>query len=133
MSSTTNFALPGLMPLDSPVADVTPPYVTLTPFRAEDSKWDGIEAIGPVTINGIAPEETALAAELVLRHELPGICPITLTTENGGVVIADAVSWYFYVPAQALHVIPGPWRWKFRVTTDSGTKTYYEGVLPVLA
>lgn len=120
----TEFAIPGLMPIDAPTFEVTPKFLELSPHSASNSLWVGIASIGPVTINEEPPPYPAsrVIMELVPQIESEIRC-IVLDSEEGGdgtINIVDAATWYFGVPAQALPAWPGLWAWKITVIDSRG-------------
>lgn len=134
----TDFAIPGLMPVTTPIYDETPPVFRLERHRALDSKWAGVERLGPVTFFNpgeapVVPSVSAASAILEFRPRLHEGCTAkTLKSEDDKIVINDAELWDFTVPPQELDLMPGIWDWKFIVTdTDGETYLAYTGTLLV--
>lgn len=135
----TDFALPGLMPIDSPKWDVTPPFIALSSHRASDSEWVGIETIGPVTINGETPVTAAarIVLEFIPLFRAERDCVI-FDTEEGADGIVEFESggealWHATVPNQPLPLTPGNWSWRIRFI-DTADKSWelYRGIISVL-
>lgn len=95
--------------------------------------WPGIPGIS-VTINGSPPiEELAFARIQFRKTAESNPAKETLDTENGGISIADPVTWQVVIPPQKLSLTPATWRWDYETTDAAGTvKTYVYGTLTVL-
>lgn len=118
-----NFAIPGLMEMQSPVSDALPPFVSLPPHSASTTNWDGIESIGPVTNDGssMAFAAASVVMEFARVHLTDDVTPEhTITSEGGGIVINDAAAWLFEVPPQPLPLTFGLWEWTIKITDTSG-------------
>ncbi len=133
----TEFSIPGLMPIDSPVTEVTPQFLSLEPHNHSDTDWIGISSIGPMTINGETP---AVAAERILMEFIPQLYPerecVVFDSEpdaDGTITIEDGETWQFAIPAQPLPLFPGLWDWVIRVVTEEDKSVQlYKGQILIL-
>jgi hypothetical protein len=128
----TEFAVPGLMPIDSPKFDVTPPFLAFESQSASDTLWEAVSSIGPITFNDYAPTFAAIRATLIFTPQFkPEHKCVIFDSDEGGdgtIAISDADIWYFEVPPQPLPLYPGLWRWKFTVTDTRGVSMkLYQG------
>ncbi len=120
-----DFAIPGLMPLDSPIDDVTPDHTWLEPHDAINSEWAGIPVLGPYLIDGIAPAYPAASAVMVFTADRLHCQDWALVIGSdpelpGDVSIMLPDQWEFSVPPQPLPLHPGNWDWFFIVTDSRG-------------
>jgi hypothetical protein len=129
-----DFAIPGLMPLGSPIDDVTPPYHVLEPHDLFNSLWAGIPELGPyLTSEGVAPAYPAVSARMVFTasSRRPSNVPrkyrdwvwvlgTDLETSDGEVQIMLPAEWVFRVPEQPLPLWHGNWDWVFIVEDSRG-------------
>jgi hypothetical protein len=107
----------------------------LDPTHQGDS-WEGIPAIGPVTVN---TEQPPAAAALVRMHfrrvNSTSSEGLDLSSETGGLVIMNAETWEFMVPEipyGEFTLTQGEWEADLEVTNVAGfRKTYAVFVLPV--
>lgn len=127
---SVNFAVPGLMPIDSEKYELLPVFLHLSPHRVSDTLWGGLSSIGPITDNGGPMAYPAASARMeftpVFDQEAT---PYTLSTEDETVLIeGDPAAWLFVVPPQPLVQDTGMWYWRFFVTDTNGTdKLIFEG------
>lgn len=133
-----NFAIPGLMDLSTPGSDAIQPWVPLANHDVNNTLWQGIPAVGPITINGSPIPVEAAAAVMKFSAGADGkvLAAFKCTTDpedgDGAVTLVDAAAWTFSVPAQALGLPVGLWYWWFVVTDANGNTTpAYRGTLVV--
>ena len=99
-------------------------------------KWQGIPAIGPVLINGVAP--TFPLSRLRMQFRKAGKLGMTLDSVPGEgiypIQISNAATWLAHIPVvQPLPLDAGDWEWdlEFYAGTDTAPLTLYKGVLSV--
>lgn len=150
----SDFALPGLMPQTSPLYEALPKRVPLSPHRASSSLWQGIDAIGPIEINNLAPDYPAQYVRMEFRPRLreqdepvvleSGLLVMLHTGEHvfsgeelaaldyNQIEILDPETWFFQIPPQPLSLAPGLWDWKILIEdTNNVRNVFYEGSLLV--
>ncbi len=128
----SEFAIPGLMPTTSPVAEVTPQYLQFESHDSSNTNWVGVESIGPILINDESP--TVEAARVILEF-VPQLYPdrecVVFDSEpdaDGLIVIEEPDTWEFVIPPQPLPLCPGLWDWRLRVVTvEDVSITLYNG------
>jgi len=126
-----NYAIPGLMPVTSPLSEGAPLHVNLPVYYKANELWDGIESIGPTTRDSDA---ATVKMEFALDSSFESMC-LTLASdgsETGTVTITDAETWLFAVPAQELPLDVGLWFWRIHVTGDDAvTWRAHQGTLVI--
>lgn len=137
MPSDYQFALPGLMALQTPISDTLTLVHSLDPHSVVNSLWQGIVTIGPIVTSDATPLPDAVSAELEFStdSDFEHIEYVLTTTPDGGqgnLTITDATTWLFEVPEQPLPLSPALWYWRFKVTDASEeTQRIYRGTLLV--
>ncbi len=134
----TEFAIPGMMPVSSPLYDTLPPRPVLSPYRLGNSLWGGISSIGPITRNGAPFPHPAVRVLLEFSSAAHGRrIQWVLDSDEGGdgsVTIVNAGTWAFQVPPQPLPLRQGNWDWSFKVVDSTGeTHNPYTGTISVIA
>jgi hypothetical protein len=129
-----NFAIPGLMELQTPVSNSIPQRLSLEPHNSQNTNWIGISEIGPFTRNGDPMPFPAARVIFTLYTRFGVKEPVWEIDSEAGAdglaVIEDAAAWFFNIPEQPLMLEPGLWEWDFAVTDSRGIKEkIYEGVL----
>jgi hypothetical protein len=132
----SEFTIPGLMPTNSPIIEITPQNLSLESHDSTNTNWIGIASIGPITINGERPAQ--IAARVVMEF-VPQLYPdrqiLIFDSEPGAdglIEIEEADSWEFVIPPQPLQASLGLWDWLFRVVTpDNASITLYRGQILV--
>jgi hypothetical protein len=120
--SDFNFAIPGLMELQSPESDRLRSYIRLAPHFIQNTNWPGIPSIEP----GDTPPSLNLAsARMVFGRSSPVIDPLfTLSTvpadDEGLVTIDNATTWRLHVPSQPLPLPVGNYHWEVHATDSVG-------------
>jgi hypothetical protein len=115
---------------------MTPITINLEPAVRGD-KWQGVAAIGPIIVNGVAPTLPLARIRMQFRKsENPGM---TFDTESGEGVhpiqILNAATWFAQIPeVQPLPLGAGDWAWdmEFWAEGDTAPLTFYKGILRVL-
>lgn len=112
-----------------------PVKVDLSPF-VEGDTWNGIQLIGPVTINGDPPAASLAVARLGFKRNYSDFQHAAMVSsqdgEGGPLEIIDADLWTMSVPAQQLPLLAGQYRWDLEtVDSDGEVKTYIGGVIEV--
>lgn len=110
--SDIQFAIPGLMEMQSPISDMLPLYFALESHSAANSLWRGIPTVGPITLGDAGPLPTATVAVLRFYRESPFYDrePALELTSPTAVVIGDATdAWVFDIPPQPLPLAVGKW------------------------
>ena len=134
---SSDYAIPGLMPLTSPVAETEAPLPSvLEPHSLAQTLWQGIESIGPYTINDLPPYFSAEKVTMTLINGNWPCVSYTLSSEpvegEGTITIHDSATWWFSIEAQALPLLPGIWEWKIFVTDFRGEiLPIFSGILPI--
>ena len=123
------------MDIQSPVSGSLRPVSSLAPHYLSGGPWQGIESIGPVTVNGSPMPSSAVSVTMEFSRTAD-FCEDsilkTLTSDDGEIIIQDAALWLFEVPDQPLVIAPGMWYWMVRVTAADGSVTViYVGSLIV--
>jgi hypothetical protein len=133
--NTPNYAIPGLMPVTSPLAELLPLLIRLETYYKANSPWPGIESIGPVLVNDEVPASPAalVVMEFAEDTDFQNIC-YTLASDasaDGTVTIdGDGSTWLFEVPDQDLPLHIGMWHWRLLITAvDESVLKIYGGTL----
>ena len=137
---TPNYAVPGLMPVTSPKADtsileVKPELLLETHVHGDD--WPGVVSIGPITVNGAVPANPVAWATMTFRRRVGCTPALILSSENGEIVLDDAVGWVMSIPAvQASDFVlnVGIWEWDIKAIEATSGELYrlYSGWLQVV-
>lgn len=131
--SDFNFTIPGLMAMQSPVSDSLPAVSALAPHHMANSPWQGIELIGPVTLNEEPMPSAAVSAVMEFCRTsdfYPDEVIELLTSADGHIVITDAAAWTFEIPDQPLELESGMWYWRVIVTAADDSKlVVYSGTI----
>lgn len=108
------------------------------PEHHQGDSWDGIPAIGPFTINGVAPASPLVGIRLYLVREGKGAPVIKLGTGEGvdaPIVIHNAATWFASVPRISYEVfnpVVGTYWGDLEFTAADGwRKSPYRVKLPV--
>lgn len=122
----TEFAIPGLMPINSPKFDVAPAFLELEPHSASATNWIGITSIGPITVNNEAPVYPASRVYMVFTPQYdPSSACVVFDSDVGadGIIqISSAETWFFEVPEQPLPLWPGLWKWEMHVVDSQDVR-----------
>lgn len=99
--------------------------VALLPFVRGDL-WDGIAQLGPVTYNDLPIPSPLARVDLHFRKAWDDKAPAyALSSQSaqgqGTITIVNATTWFCTVPAQALPLRPGVWKWDVQYTAQDGT------------
>ena len=119
--------------MQTPMSDALPTILHLEPYSLANSHWDGIESIGPITLNGEQMASDAVRAWLEFSPYSDGSCPTYIIDSNvvvgrGLVGIDSAPLWMFSVAPQRILLTQGLWYWSFKVTdTEDITHSVYAG------
>lgn len=121
----TKFAIPGLMEMQSPVSDALDKPEVLEPHDRNNTNWIGIASIGPMTINDESPPYPAaiVTMEFWQPYSNERLLFSSEPDGDGIIVIEDANTWEFAIPAQPLDPTPGLWNWEIKVTNSQDNVT----------
>lgn len=114
-----------------------PKRITLPPIVVNDT-WNGIQLIGPITINSEPPAAALVSAKMSFRRAYTDISPVfTLVSgtpgpAQGQLTILDDDAWTMTVPAQVIPLRTGTWRWDLELIDANGVKkTWIGGTIAV--
>jgi len=100
------------------------------------SRWPGVPQIGPVLVNGAAPDEPLERAVMEIYRSPKVAAEVTFDSEDGGIIINDAAAWDLQVPEPetGLPLDEGRWLWVLKFYTASNPMPYvwYAGTIDVL-
>lgn len=120
--NASQFTIPGLMEIQSPLSDAVPLIHRLPSYSRANSQWGGIAVVGPYFQNEPTVATRALM-EMSLNSDmtLPFYTLDSVSSEpRGEIDIINSVSWQFSVPPQPLPLRAGLWYWTFKVETFGG-------------
>lgn len=97
------------------------------PSALRGDTWPGITSI-TITTNGVPVSLSAASIKMQLREDLDSPVTLELSTDNGGIVITNALSGTFQIPPQIINIPFDTYNYDIQVTYPSGIiKTYITG------
>jgi hypothetical protein len=133
-----NYALPGLMPTESPIQDSIkngPVYVQLEEHYHGDP-WQGIPTVGPILIDDFQPATPLTRVRFEFRKEGVLLFTVDSAPDEGDApaVIVNPTTWEASVPpVKESPLTPGLWSWdaEYYCTDFADKRTLHYGDLIV--
>lgn len=101
------------------------------PDHTRGDTWEGM-AIGPVTFNGETPTVALSGCRMHFRDK-GGALGQEFSSEDTTITISASGTWEVLVPAQALNLTSGYWKWDFETTDIDGIiRTLYDGSIRII-
>jgi hypothetical protein len=99
---------------------------TIPPHRRGDT-WDGIGSIR-IVVNGVPADLQGASVKMDFREKIDYPVALTLSTENGGIIILDPNIGLIKMPPRIVEIPFGHYIYDLQVTYPDGTvKTYITG------
>lgn len=97
------------------------------PSARRGDTWDGISTI-TIATNGIPINLTGATAKMEFRQTIDSPVMLTLSTENGGIVIIDPVNGVLNVPPRLVELPYQKYLYDLQITLSTGyVRTFLEG------
>lgn len=97
------------------------------PSARRGDTWDGISTI-TIATNGVPVNLTGATVKMEFRQTIDSPVALTLSTDNGGVIIANAVNGILNIPPRLVELPYQKYLYDLQITFPTGyVRTFLEG------